>query len=114
MKYALRVTRSAWKDVDEQLEWMRDTASLAAAVRWYEAWWAKVATLERMPNARAIAQENRVIRGEVVRQLVAVGFRTLFLVRDEIVYVLHVRRASRRPTSRAEMRARLDDLLGEA
>ncbi len=95
MNYRVEVTESAERDAHEAFAWIA-ADSPNNAQRWFDALFAAIQSLESFPTRCAVAPESEVV-GEEIRQLLFGNYRVLFVVRDDTVFVLHVRHGARRP-----------------
>jgi plasmid stabilization system protein ParE len=98
MKFTVRVTAAAERDVNEALDWYADRLQ-SAAERWLQLLADALASLETFPERCPIAPDQAFLR-RTVRQLVfgrrQGAYRLLFEVQDRTVYVLRVRHGARR------------------
>ena len=102
MKHHVEITEPAEFDLEEAYCWIRDNHSPARAARWRQGLYAKVETLERMPERCGFAPENDWCDFEL-RQLLYGAYRILFTIRDASVFVLHIRHGARRFRSHDEV-----------
>jgi len=102
MKYHVEITEPADVDLEEAYCWIRDNHSPTRAAKWREGLYAKVDTLERMPERCGFAPENDWCDFEL-RQLLYGSYRILFTIRADRVFVLHIRHGARRFVSPDEL-----------
>ena len=104
MKYRVELTESARANVDEAHQWLAERTVHAAA--WFNGLEAAIEGLSEFPNRCSLARESREF-DEPVRQLLYGKrphiYRVLFIVRRDVVYVLHVRHAARPALRRGDM-----------
>lgn len=94
MKYRVEVTDQAKAQADEAYRYIFERAP-DNATRWFYGLWDAMATLASMPLRCPLAPENDCFECEI-RQLLYGNYRVLFEVRDNTVYVLHIRHGARR------------------
>ena len=98
MKYDVRLTAKAERDIESVLRWFAEQQTDAAAGRWVKQLENKIATLERMPMRCALAAEAPELEIEL-RELLfgrrAGKFRILFVVEGSVVLIAHIRHAAR-------------------
>jgi plasmid stabilization system protein ParE len=98
VNYQVRLSAKAERDVEALLQWFAEQSAGAAADRWFERLWTKIATLETMPRRCTVATEAQDV-GLELRELLfgrrTDKYRILFTVEDKTVNILHIRRASR-------------------
>ena len=74
---------------------------------------AAIDSLESMPRRCPRAREHEDI-GVDLRQLLFGVYRILFVIRDDIVYVVHIRHGARRALTRDDLELDMIDSAGEA
>ena len=98
MKYRVRLTAKAERDVDEVLAWLCRQGAASAAYRWHQRLLAAVDTLERQPERCPFAAEAEEL-GVELRELLFgrrnAVYRILFIVEQHTVYILHIRHSAR-------------------
>lgn len=105
MKYQVVVQRLASEDLAAAFAWVYRYAP-ETATRWLDRFEESLLTLEWQPQRCALARENRRSRRELrefhfgKRPYV---FRVLFTIDGDVVRVLRILRAQRRPLSRKEI-----------
>ncbi|MBK8181356.1 MAG: type II toxin-antitoxin system RelE/ParE family toxin [Planctomycetes bacterium] len=103
MSWQVRTTRRAERDILSIHRWILEVERRPAeARRWLDGARQAIRSLGEHPARCPLAPEAQQHRVEV-RQLLFHSHRMLFLVRAEQVLILHVRHASRRPATRAEL-----------
>ncbi|QHG18911.1 type II toxin-antitoxin system RelE/ParE family toxin [Nostoc sp. ATCC 53789] len=93
MSYQVLIQPTAFQEIEMSYRWMCDNLGAEVANNWYYELQDAIASLQEFPNRCSIAPEVAVI-GREIRQL-WVGkrrkYRVLFVVKEEIVAILHVR-----------------------
>ncbi len=104
MKYTVRVTVSAQKDADAAYLWLAERT--IHAVRWLDGLEKAIEDLSDLPTRWPLARESREF-DEPVRQLLYGKsphvYRVLFVVRADVVHVLHVRHGARQAMKGSEV-----------
>lgn len=88
----------AEQDVDDVLQWFCDQLATAAANRWFDQLMARIDTLEIRPERCRLAAEASEVELELRELLFGKRhgiYRILFVIRDQTVYILHIRHAAR-------------------
>ena len=57
MKYRVKITAQALRDVETQLRWFQEQQALPAAGRWYSQLMSRIETLEEQPGRCRLAAE---------------------------------------------------------
>ncbi len=96
MKYQVIVTPEAQAGIRESFAYIHERSPLNA-VRWLQALYGEIDTLEKFPERCAFAREREYLDDDL-RQLVFKSHRIVFAVKkkEKRVYVVYVRHASRR------------------
>lgn len=102
MTYRVEVTENAEREAQEIYALIAED-SPGNVLRWFEALFEAVGSLEAFPDRCAVAPESEAV-DQKVRQLLVGSYRMLFVVRKNLVYVLHVRHGARRPMIAAEVK----------
>jgi len=93
MSYQVLIQPTAFQEIETNYRWQCDNLSAEIANNWYYELQDAIASLENSPNRCSKAPEASVIEREI-RQL-WVGkrrkYRVLFVVKDNIVAILHLR-----------------------
>jgi plasmid stabilization system protein ParE len=106
MKHRVEVAQTAKRNVAEAFEWLRER-SPAHATRWFNGLAEAVAGLEVMPKRWGLARESRHFDEEIRQALYGKRggvYRILFVVRGDVVHVIHIRHAARLELSPDEVR----------
>jgi plasmid stabilization system protein ParE len=101
MRYRVSIGPSAEADIEEAYDWIAEQSPRNAA-RWFNGIKKAIESLESMPERYHAAMESPAL-GYEIRQLIYGNYRVLFTVRDDTVYVLHVRHGARLPIERGEI-----------
>ena len=100
MKYRVLVSEKAVDDVIRNAKWWAANHSLEQAAHWEEAIFKKIYSLEGFPESHPIAYESTESSIELREALFGLsgrpGYRILFTVRDDFVYVLTVKASQER------------------
>ena len=98
MRYVVEVTATAEYEAEAAFHWLSERTSVHA-VRWIDGLHDAIRGLAEFPARWPLARE-RGIFGEDIRQLLygkaPYVYRVLFIIRANIVHVLHVRHGARR------------------
>lgn len=96
MVFQVRIAKKAKLEIEAAYEWLKQQ-NPNYADRWFREFMDTLATLQEKPQRCALARENEVVQEEV-RQLIYGKrrniYRILFVIRGDMVYVLHVRHGS--------------------
>jgi mRNA-degrading endonuclease RelE of RelBE toxin-antitoxin system len=99
MAFQVRVTQTAKVEIDTAYSWLRER-NLLYADKWFREMMGAIATLQEKPLRCALVPENDVLTEEI-RQLIygrsRNKYRILFSIREDTVFVLHVRHSSQAP-----------------
>lgn len=99
MAFQVRLTQTAKGEIDTAYSWFRDQNPVYAD-RWFRELMDTIATLQEKPLRCSLAVENDAFTEEI-RQLIygksRNKYRILFEVREDTVFVLHVRHSSQAP-----------------
>ncbi len=101
MKYRLRITPSARRELDEALDWIA-RRSPGSARPWQVGALRVIRSLTDFPRRCSLAPENDAHKVEV-RQLLYGDYRILFTIDGETVRILRVRHGARRPVTPDEL-----------
>jgi plasmid stabilization system protein ParE len=106
MKYHVELTDTACDNAEEAYQWLKERSS-SAATKWFNGLLDVVESLEMFPTRCGIARESEKA-GETIRQMLYGKrphvYRILFIIRDDVVYVLHIRHGARRAMKPEEIR----------
>jgi plasmid stabilization system protein ParE len=105
LRYRVEVTHNAEREAQEAFEWLRARTPQHAPL-WLEGLIRAWESLSDFPHRCPRAREADDVR-EDVRQLLYGKrkgiYRILFTVRDDVVYILHVRHGARQKMSGSEI-----------
>lgn len=94
MSFSVSLTDGASSDIRAILQWI-DDRSPAGALIWYRRWQDVLQTLRERADKFAVAPESEghpeTIRQAVFKTRRGRPYRALFMIRDQSVFVLHVR-----------------------
>lgn len=95
MTYQVRVAAAADEDIIRNANWWAAHHSAEQADRWHAAIYAKIETLAEFPESHALAFESPDYEYDLREALFGLGsrpgYRILFTVVDDLVWVLGVR-----------------------
>ncbi|NMF64763.1 type II toxin-antitoxin system RelE/ParE family toxin [Brasilonema octagenarum] len=96
MAFLVRTTRTANAEIEAAYFWLRERKPVYAD-KWFRELMDTIATLQEKPRRCALAPENDALTEEI-RQLIygksRNKYRILFTIREDVVFVLHVRHSS--------------------
>jgi plasmid stabilization system protein ParE len=99
MAFQVRVTQTAKAEIDTAYSWLRQRNPVYAD-KWFRELMDTIATLQEKPLRCSLAPENDAL-SEEIRQLIygksRNKYRILFAIREDTVFVLHVRHSSQAP-----------------
>ncbi|MDJ1184705.1 type II toxin-antitoxin system RelE/ParE family toxin [Roseofilum casamattae] len=99
MEFQVQISKSAEIEIERAYEWLKER-NPSYSDRWFRELMDKLATLQAQPRRCALAIENDAF-SEDVRQLLygkpPQVYRILFVIRNDIVYVIHVRHSKQAP-----------------
>ena len=105
MNYRVRLQPAAFDDLDEAYRFAAKHAPETAA-RWFNRFFVALESLQHNPHRCVLASENSKVNREI-RQLLhgrrPNGFGVICTVEHHTVWVLRIRRASRRYLTRKEL-----------
>ena len=98
MKYQVQLTAKAERDVDQILHWFHEQHATAAGGRWLMQILSTIDTLEKHPERCGLAAEAEELGLELRELLFGKRhgkYRILFIVRKNVVSILHIRHTAR-------------------
>jgi len=102
MVFRVELAERAQRDISAIYDWLRSEQAGDAGERWFRALRTAIASLSDVPSRCPLAPENRDAPVEV-RQLLygrrPHTYRILFAIEGDVVRVLHIRHARRRPAT---------------
>jgi plasmid stabilization system protein ParE len=105
MIYRVRLQPPAQRDLDEAYLWAARHAPETAA-RWLSRFEGALQTLSRNPQRCMLAPEHKKMKREIRQYLFGRKpnvFRAVFLIVDDTVRIVRIRRATRRPLTKREL-----------
>ena len=111
MKYRVTVLPQATADIERNAKWWADHHSVEQAAHWLYTVRDQLETLRDFPASHPLSAENDEFPFEIRDKLVGLGsrrgYRAVFTIKDDVVFVLTVRAA-------AEDRLTPDDVAFES
>lgn len=96
MKFSVAILPQARRDIDRNADWWAEHHSVDQAVRWSDAVYDQIESLADFPESNGLSLENDEFPYEIRDKLVGFGsrpsYRALFTIKNNVVYVLTVRR----------------------
>jgi plasmid stabilization system protein ParE len=105
MEHEVRITRRAYDQIDEIVEYINSKNAPQAARRWRDRILEEFESLRRFPLRHGLAPEAQTV-GLTLHQMMFGRYRVLYTVDSDLVVVHGVRHGARRPL-------RSDELPGE-
>ena len=94
MTFRVETTKTAETEVHRILSWLADR-SPQGTIAWYDAWKEAMEFLSVNPYSASLAPENsdheEVIRHWSFKTARGHSYRTLFIIREQVVYITNVR-----------------------
>ena len=98
MNYRLTILPQAKEDVRRNAEWWAHHHSSEQAARWLDAIQSQLESIVDFPQSHSLSAENDDFPYEIRDKLLGLGsrpgYRAVFTIKDDTVYVLTVRRAA--------------------
>lgn len=98
MKFQVRISARAERDVDNVLHWFRQQRATTAGGRWFAKLMARIDTLEKQPDRCRLADEATDL-GIELRELLfgrrRGTYRILFEIKGSVVHILRIRHTAR-------------------
>ncbi|RUS96994.1 hypothetical protein DSM106972_085440 [Dulcicalothrix desertica PCC 7102] len=105
MAFQVKVTQTARTEIDTAYSWLNER-NPDYADKWFRGLMNTIASLQEKPRRCALAPENDALASEI-RQLQngksRNKYRILFTIREDTVFVLHVRHSSQAPLTSEEV-----------
>jgi plasmid stabilization system protein ParE len=96
MSYRVELSRRAERDVDQILSWIHERSPQGAA-SWFKCWTKVLSGIEDHPNLALLAPEDEHhdedIHNRTFKTRSGRKYRVIFVIRDDVVFVTHVRGA---------------------
>jgi plasmid stabilization system protein ParE len=105
MDFRVELSDRAQRDIAAIYDWLLSQKAGDAGERWFAALNAAIGSLASLPSRCPLAPENRDSPVELHQLLYgrrAHTYRILFTIEDNVVHVLHIRHARRRPAWQPE------------
>lgn len=109
MSFDVRIMRPALEDAHAIYAWIESHGAPLNANRWYRDLLEAIGTLSEFAERSPLAPESAELQSASIRHLIRGDYRVIYLVRDDLVAVLHIRHGSRHPVSTGELRRSLDE-----
>jgi plasmid stabilization system protein ParE len=98
MRFQVRISARAERDVDDALDWFQRQRATTAGARWFAQLMARIDTLEKQPDRCRLADEASDV-GIELREL-PFGrrrgmYRILFEIQGQVVHILRIRHTAR-------------------
>lgn len=98
MTFRVSILPRARRDIDRNADWWADHHSVEQALRWSDAVYDQIATLADFPESNGLSAENDDFPYEIRDKLLGrgsrPGYRAVFTIRGDTIYVLAVRRGA--------------------
>ena len=98
MNYRVVILSRAEADIEANARWWADYHSVEQSVRWLDAMHEQLRSLSQFPQSNGLSAEHQEFPYEIRDKLLGLGpcpsYRAVFTVKDDVVYVLTVRRAA--------------------
>lgn len=98
MTFRVIILSQAHRDIDRNADWWAENHSVEQALRWSDAVYDQIATLAEFPERNGLSKENDEFPYPIRDKLIGLGsrpgYRAIFTVKDDTVYVLTVRRGA--------------------
>jgi plasmid stabilization system protein ParE len=98
MRFSVSILTQARRDIDRNADWWAEHHSVDQALRWSDAVYDQLASLADFPESHGLSAENDDFPYEIRDKLVGLGsrpgYRAIFTIQAETVYVLSVRRSA--------------------
>lgn len=98
MTFRVIILPQAHRGIDRNADWWADHHSVEQAVRWADTIYDQIETLADFPESNGLSAENDEFPYEIRDKLLGLGsrpgYRAVFTIKDDTVYVLTVQRAA--------------------
>jgi len=96
--YSVEIAEAAHDDITRNAVWWAKHHSYDQAIRWRDAIYKQLESLSDLPERHPLAAENPQFKYDLRQKLIGLGsqrgYRALFTIRDQTVYVLAIHRAA--------------------
>ena len=97
MRFHVSILTQTRRDIDRKADWWAEYHSVDQALRWSDAVYDQLESLADFPESNGLSAENDDFPFEIRDKVVGLGsrpgFRAVFTIKDDTVYVLTVRRS---------------------
>lgn len=98
MKFRVSILPQARRDVDRNADWWARHHSIEQALQWSNAVYDQLESLANFPESNGLSAESGEFPYKIRDKLVGLGsrpgYRAVFTIRDDTVFVLTVRRSA--------------------
>lgn len=98
MNFRVSVLPQARRDIDRNAHWWAEHHSIEQAIQWSDAVYDQIETLTDFPESHGLSAENGEFPYEIRDKLLDLGsrpgYRAIFTIKNDTIYVLTVRRAA--------------------
>lgn len=98
MTFEIQIAEAAHDDITRNAVWWAEHHSYDQAIRWRDAIYQQLESLRKAAERHALAVENPQFNYDLREKLVGLGnqrgYRALFTIREQTVYVLAIHRAT--------------------
>lgn len=105
--YQVIVTPNAEEDIERNARWWAQHHSLEQALHWIDTVTEQLEALSQFPEAHVAAPENTDYPFEIRQKLIGLGsrpgYRAIYSIREDRVYVLAVRRGAQNRMAPGEL-----------
>lgn len=107
MRFRVSIKETAHEDIQRNALWWAEHHSVEQAIRWKDAIYRQIRTLETMPKRHPLAPENSKFRYDIDEKPVGLGsrpsYRAIYTIVESEVHVLTVRRAEQDSLDSSDM-----------
>ena len=89
MTHKVKLAEQAEREAEASYEWIKESAP-SNAVHWFNGLVNAIESLSSMPERCPLAPESEEV-GQEIRQLLYGKYRIIFIIKNEEVFVLHIR-----------------------
>lgn len=97
MSFRVTISTQTHGDIDRNADWWADNHSLEQALRWSEAVYDQIEALCEFPESHSLSAESDEFPYEIRDKLVGLGsrpgYRAVYTIKDDEVFVLTLRAA---------------------
>ncbi|MEZ5942922.1 MAG: type II toxin-antitoxin system RelE/ParE family toxin [Planctomycetaceae bacterium] len=96
MTYRVQLTKRAEQDIERNAQWWAQHYSVSQAIKWFDTIHSQLQELANFPESHAALRESSEFPYLIRNKFVGFGqkpsYRAIFTVREDVVFVLSVRR----------------------